>query len=129
MTNKFIDFLVQHNALDEYDKNNKSKNPYDYFGAFKWERTSEGYNYWWNLDFLWHKTLNQKESKIEKRKICIYQYCLQNGNDFNSGFLEAPAIKSSTEAAQLRTIICENLKLNEKNYTLISLNIIGEKDE
>ena len=79
--------------------------------------------------FLWHKTLNQKESKIEKRKICIYQYCLQNGNDFNSGFLEAPAIKSSSEAAQLRTIICENLKLNEKNYTLISLNIIGEKDE
>ena len=63
------------------------------------------------------------------RKIYVYQYCLQNGNDFNSGFLEAPAIKSSAEAAQLRTMMCENLKLNEKNYTLISLNIIGEKDE
>lgn len=66
---------------------------------------------------------------MKNRKIYIYQYCLQNGSDFNSGFLEAPAIKSSSEAAQLRTIICENLKLQEKDYTLISLNIIGEKDE
>ena len=127
MTDKFKKFLIEHNCLDDYN-NYSHPNEINMFD-FDWDKTEQGYEEWRNLDVLWHKVLNQKESKIQKRKICIYQYCLQNGNDFNSGFLEAPAIKSSAEAAQLRTIICENLKLNEKNYTLISLNIIGEKDE
>lgn len=129
MTDKFKKFLEEHDCLEPYTNNIKDLNNRSYFDKFKWSDTPEGYEYWCELDVLWHETLNQKEPKTEKRKICVYQYCLQNGNDFNSGFLEAPAIETSTEAAQLRTIICENLKLNEKDHTLISLNIIGEKDE
>lgn len=68
MTDKFKKFLEEHDCLEPYTNNIKDLNNRSYFDKFKWSDTPEGYEYWCELDVLWHETLNQKEPKTEKEK-------------------------------------------------------------
>ena len=76
--NKFISFLKEQNALEEYIYNlNKLRNETllyrilhyrhnNYINSFCWSQTKQGYDYWCELDNTWHNIIvnETKNTKI-----------------------------------------------------------------
>jgi len=72
MKEEFIKFLKKHGAYRKFRKNLKrdgwrnTVHEFSYFGvyniaiAFAWYDTTEGYNYWNELDKKWKEWLTQK---------------------------------------------------------------------
>lgn len=125
MTDKFKKFLIEHDCLDDYN-NYSHPNEISIFD-FDWDKTEQGYEYWSKLCKLWTKIFDIKQS--EKSKIYVYQYCLlSNNNRYSSGFLEYSKIRSAKDAIDFKEELCELIKLNPEETTIINVNVIGERD-
>lgn len=63
MTNKFRDFLKEHNAYDAFikNKNGEPSNDCVFIDSFQWILSPEGFEYWNNLDNLWYDVLVEED--------------------------------------------------------------------
>lgn len=122
MTDKFKEFLIEQNAFDSYIKYNTGDSEFN----FDWEETQEGFDYWHDLYSLWSYSVNRITIKIY-----VYHYCiLSNSVTYNTGFVDRRnKITSASEADDFRKSICAECNLNPSECSLISLTIVGERDE
>lgn len=130
MTKEFREFLKKNNAYENYIRCNddESTNDFTSFDNFDWKSTKEGYDYWNDLDNKWVCICTQEDETTSK--IYVYQYCIISGGGlYTTGFCERfDKLTSSKEALLFKISICEECGLDEKDCSLINLNIIGERD-